>query len=90
MEIISLTFAAVTMIGMWFFARWKGFNPWYWFLAAGLLGLTLLIVLPGPNQTGIDPMKAKQRIKLGNRVGIGMTLFALIIAATLFFIPIPM
>lgn len=90
MEMISWIFAAVTMISMWFFARWKGFNPWYWFLASGLLGLTLLIVLPSPNQTGIDPMKTKERIKLGNRVGIGMTLFAVVVATALFFNPIQM
>jgi len=53
---------------MWWYARRRGYNPWCWFLSAGLIGLLVLEFMPSPTAEGDAERAAKLR-KRGNWVG---------------------
>jgi hypothetical protein len=66
----------------WFIARKKGFNPWCWVVAMGILGLILVLCLPPANAAGIDPMKLQKRKSLARTVGTSLSaLFCVILFA---------
>lgn len=77
--IIFIVFGIIMMI----IASAKGFSPLRWLLAAGLLGLIILLFLPSAKASGIDEAEKQKRIKNANTVGGVITIFALIVVAIL-------
>jgi hypothetical protein len=66
----------------WFIARKKGYNPWCWLIAMGILGLILVMCLPSANAVGIDPVKQQKRKSLARTVGTSLSfLFCVILFA---------
>jgi len=69
----------------WFIARKKGFNPWRWIAAMGILGLIVVACLPSANTAGIDPVKQQKRKGLARTVGTSLSvLFCLLVFVELF------
>ena len=60
-------------------ANKKGFNPWIWFFAGGLLGLIVILILPSANKALPDNQQLYvQRRKTGNTAGVAILCFALL------------
>lgn len=57
----------------------KGFNPWAWVLAGGLLGFVILLALPAATANGIDDATRDVRTKRGNTVGTVISAIAVIL-----------
>ena len=69
----------------WFIARKKGFNPWCWLVAMGILGFILVLCLPSASAAGIDPVKLQKRKSLARTVGVSLSfLFCVILFAEIF------
>lgn len=69
----------------WIIARKKGFNPWCWIVAMGILGLILVACLPSANKAGIDDAKRQKRKNLARTIGTSLSvLFCIILFAELY------
>jgi MFS family permease len=63
----------------------KGFNPFIWFFAAGLLGLIVLAFLPSANAVLAENKELyEERKKAGNRAGIIILCIAAVLGLFLF------
>jgi hypothetical protein len=71
--ILFLVFGAVNMA----IARKKGFSPWAWILAAGILGLLAISFMPSSKEIGITEQAKNDRRKAGNLAGILISILAL-------------
>ncbi len=74
--ILFMIFGIINM----FIAQKKGFNPWAWLLAAGLLGLILLACLPSAMAQGIDEATRHRRRKTDTSIGIAISVLGLLLA----------
>jgi hypothetical protein len=55
-------------------AKSKGFNLWAWIIPSlGFLGLVVILFLPSSNGE-MDEMKHEKRRRMGNKVGIGLSI----------------
>jgi lysylphosphatidylglycerol synthetase-like protein (DUF2156 family) len=70
--ILFLIFAAINFV----VARKKGFSPWAWILAAGILGLLAISFIPSANELGITEQAHTDRKKAGNLAGVLISAFA--------------
>jgi hypothetical protein len=57
----------------------KGFVWPYWILAAGCLGLLIVLVLPSANAPDLSPEERERRRQTGKNVGIGFTIFTILV-----------
>ena len=62
----------------------KGFNPWLWVLAAGLLGLIVILILPSAEAEGINDETSEKRRITGNNTGLGISVACLLILVLLY------
>ena len=71
-------------------AHQQGFNSWAWLFAPGLLGplgLIVLALLPSANAAEIDEKVRQDRRKLGNTIGVVMSIGSvLLIGGIVFFL----
>jgi hypothetical protein len=75
--ILFLVFAAINFV----VARKKGFSPWAWILAAGILGLLAISFIPSANELGITEQAQTDRKKAGNLAGVLISVFAVAVLA---------
>lgn len=54
---------------MAYLANRKGYSPFAWFLAAGLIGLIILGVLPDLSKENLTPEVSEQKARRGNIIG---------------------
>ncbi|HRH37503.1 MAG TPA: hypothetical protein PK760_04115 [Flavobacteriales bacterium] len=52
----------------------KGFKPWHWFLACGLIGLIALLLQPSAKAGDIDLEMRVERRRKGNKLGAVLSL----------------
>jgi hypothetical protein len=62
-------------------ARRKGYNPWCWALAAGLIGLIVLAFLPFANDPQRPDDERARLTKRGNTIGLVFTAIAIVFTA---------
>jgi|WetSurMetagenome_2_1015567.scaffolds.fasta_scaffold101131_3 MFS family permease len=68
---MSLILFAVFGIINALIAAKKGFNPWIWFFAAGLLGLVVVSIMPSASAVFNENFElSEQRRKNGNTAGL--------------------
>jgi hypothetical protein len=72
--IIAVVICAITAL----FADRKGFNPAYWFLAAGCIGWVVLALLPSANAQSLGAEEKVRRKRLGDRVGFYISAVAFV------------
>jgi hypothetical protein len=77
--IFSLIILGITF----YYADRKGFNPWAWILAAGLLGLIVLAFLPSASDPDLDIETLDKRRRNGTNVGLGISIACVVIGLTL-------
>jgi hypothetical protein len=77
--ILLIIFGIINML----IAKKKGFNPWAWLLAAGLLGLIVIACLPSANAEGIDEATRTSRRKTGTTVGAVISAVAIFLGLVL-------
>jgi hypothetical protein len=65
----------------------KGFKPFRWLIAFGLIGLIVVAFMPSAKAAGISPEEAQQRSERANRIGalmtglnVGLTILLIIVA----------
>ena len=63
--VLPLVFGLITAV----LARRKGYNPFLWFFAAGIIGLIVLAFLPFANKEDLPEEKKAQLTKQGNIIG---------------------
>ena len=73
--ILFLIFAVINAV----IAKKKGFSPWAWVLAAGIIGIMVLYFMPHSNEPGINEQTEIDRRKAGNLCGVLLSILALII-----------
>ncbi len=61
----------------------KGFNPFCWFFAAGLLGLIILVFFSSAGKIGLSREQRVTRAKRGNTVGAVISVLAVGLGALL-------
>ena len=76
--VIVLIFCVLTAL----LAKRKGYNPYIWFFATGIIGLIVLAFLPFTDVETLNPEQKKAAKKKGNIIG-GITVAVVIIAAML-------
>jgi hypothetical protein len=76
---MGLIIGIVVTIIMAVIAYKKGFNPLFWILSGGVIGLVVVLCLPSANAVGIDDMEKEKRRKRGNTVGAVLSVIAIII-----------
>lgn len=76
---MSLIIGIVIIVIMAFIAYKKGFNPVFWILSGGVIGLVVVLCLPSANAAGIDDMEKEKRRKRGNTVGAVLSVIGIII-----------
>ena len=67
--------------GFWLLLAWanlivanrKHFDPLWWFLAAGPLGLLVLYLLPSASKTGLSEEQIRRRVVVANVTGMILT-----------------
>lgn len=64
----------------------KGFSPFRWLLAFGLIGLIVVISLPSAKAKEISPEEAAARINRANNIGGWMTGINLGLGVLIFFV----
>ena len=69
----------IGVIVMWLVARAKGFNPWCWFMAAGIPGMIVLLCMPSAASEGLDEEVRSKRRNIANRVGVILTVICVIV-----------
>lgn len=74
-----LIFGIIVMAVMGVIADKKGFNPWAWVLAGGLIGVIILLALPSANADGLDDATRDARAKRGNTVGTVISALAVVL-----------
>ena len=82
MPIIISLILIIAAIIMAVIAKKKGFSPWLWILTSvvgGVPGLLILLFLPSANAVGIDKEIVVRRKKVGNIIGLVMTIIAVIL-----------
>lgn len=84
----TLIFVTVAwVIGLGFFAHYKGYNPLFWIFSLGMVGLLVLLLMPSarPHMDDSDEILGakRDRARLGNYVGgalsavcLGFSVFA--------------
>jgi hypothetical protein len=74
--------------GIWMviLARSKGYNPWLWFCAAGLLGLIVLAVLPDLTKEGLNEEEKSAKKKTGDILGAVVSALAVLLGIVLAFV----
>jgi hypothetical protein len=70
-----ILFAIINII----IANRKGFNGWAWMIAAGFLGLVILILLPSATESGIESEVRKNRSKTGTLVGLIISILCVVV-----------
>ncbi len=83
---MRLIISIIIMIIMATIANKKGFNPWLWFLAGGIPGFIILLVLPSANAEDIDKEIILKRKKIGNNTGAVITTIAIIAIVIVFIV----
>lgn len=64
-----LLILVIVAIAMAFIAKKKGFNPLLWVLAAGPIGLVILLFLPNAVDNSISEKANQQRAQFANMIG---------------------
>jgi hypothetical protein len=70
---------------MAYLANRKGYSPRAWFLAAGLLGLIILGVLPNLSKANLMPEGIAKKARTGNIIGgtiSGLVIVLIVVLAT--------
>ena len=62
----------------------KGFNPLAWILAAGLIGIIILLSLPSAKEPGLDEETIQKRIRKGNHIGNIISIIVIVILIVIF------
>ena len=81
MDAIIIVFGLIAIIYLWIIAKnakYKGFNPWPWFLS-GIFGIVVILLLPSANADDLTEETIEKRRTIGVIVGIvvtGVTIFA--------------
>ena len=83
---MGLIIGIVVAIIMAIIAYKKGFNPLFWILAGGLIGLIVVCLMPSANAPEIDEKERDARRRRGNITG--GVLSAIIVVVILIFIVI--
>lgn len=65
---LTIAFAVVTV----WLARKKGYNPFIWFFASGLIGVATLAVLPDTTNPRLSDVDSSRWARIGNMAGIGI------------------
>jgi len=81
----------VVPCGFWLLLAWanvivanrKHFDPLWWFLAAGPLGLLVLYLLPSASKTGLSEEQIRRRVVVANVTGMILTGIGFAIGALL-------
>jgi uncharacterized membrane protein len=81
---MGLIIGIVVAIIMGVIAYRKGFNPVFWILAGGIIGLVVVLLMPSANAEGIDETERATRRRRGNITG--GVLSAIIIVVIIIFI----
>ncbi len=63
--VVVLVAGAITA----YLAKRKGYNPFLWFFAAGIIGLITLAFLPFTNKGDLSEKERIKKVKLGNIIG---------------------
>jgi hypothetical protein len=58
-----------TMAATVYFSYRRGFDPWFWLFAGGIVGLVCLLILPDASAPGITQADAQRRRQRGAVVG---------------------
>jgi chromate transport protein ChrA len=66
---MGLIIGIVVAVIMAIIAYKKGFNPVFWILAGGLIGLIVVSVMPSANAAGIEEAERDARRRRGNITG---------------------
>lgn len=69
----------IIAIGTAWWAHSKGYAWYFWVLAGGLIGMIALAVLPDLNKGTFTPEELEKKRKTGNYVGLGISIFAIIV-----------
>jgi len=80
---MRIIFGIIVMAVMGVIANKKGFNPWAWVLAGGLIGFIILLTLPSANADDIDDATRDVRTKRGNTVGVVISAIAVVLIVVL-------
>jgi hypothetical protein len=81
--ILFIVFGAITA----FLAKRKGYNPYIWFFAAGVIGLIVLAFLPYTDVETLDDGQKKAAKKKGNIIaGVIVALVVIFTTASFFFL----
>ena len=73
------TLSIIVIIMMVFLAKQKGFKPWLWVLAGGIVGLIVLLFLPSARAADLDEETRQKRRKIGNMTGVIFSVIVIII-----------
>ena len=76
---MSLILSIGVAIVMAVIANKKGFNPFLWILAGGILGFLILIFMPSANAEEIDEATRTVRRKRGNVTGGVISCIAIVL-----------
>jgi hypothetical protein len=76
---LQLVLAIAFGIWMVTLAKKKGYTPWLWFCAAGLLGLIILSVLPDLTKEGLSEEEKAAKKKTGDVIGGTISALAIIL-----------
>lgn len=83
--VVSLVFCAVTA----FLARRKGYNPFIWFFAGGIIGLLVLAFLPFTNKGSLHEEERARQVKSGNIIGGVIAAVAVVFFLFRIFVVVP-
>jgi len=76
---MRIIFGLIVMAVMGVIAGKKGFNPWAWILAGGLIGFIILLALPSANAEGVDNATREARARRGNTIGMVISALAIVL-----------
>jgi inner membrane protein involved in colicin E2 resistance len=82
MIIFQIAVFFISAIFIFKVAEYKGFNPWAW-LFSGLIGFIIMLLVPSSNADAISEEKSEKRRKIGNAIGIVVTVFVILLSITI-------
>lgn len=79
MDFISITLVLVLGLITALLAYRKGYNPYWWFFAANIIGLIILAFLPFTNKQNLTEEEKIKKVKRGNSIGRVLALITIIL-----------
>lgn len=83
LQVLQIVLFITIAIANAMIAKKKGFSPWAWVLAAGLIGLLVLYFMPSSKELGINEQTETDRRRAGNLCGALISIATLIAWVTL-------